>query len=374
MHTLASFTLEKLVEMCAASNSLACGRLGSAAVRAVVHAQQQVVSGTNYVLEVDTSAGQLHFEIYEQAWSSTLELKKASLKVNPAEEGLSMLQGESRLDIGFAAFNERLSTASTASTTVATTVATTFAPMSTTAAAKESTLLGGYKLVDEVGEGSRMHTLASFTLEKLVEMCAASNSLACGRLGSAAVRAVVHAQQQVVSGTNYVLEVDTSAGQLHFEIYEQAWSSTLELKKASLKVNPAEEGLSMLQGESRLDIGFASFNALLATPRPTEATKASAGAKAAGQSASLFVARSSQSPPSPPLPRDSSTQWWVFGFFVIGVAVIFTLATAMRHFQVQLPTETSGTASLNTSTTASDAKEMMVDLPKMTAKGDNSIA
>ena len=42
--------------------------------------------------------------------------------------------------------------------------------------------------------------------------------------------------------------------------------------------------------------------------------------------------------------------------------------------QVQLPTETSGTASLNTSTTASDAKEMMVDLPKMTAKGDNSIA
>ena len=201
----------------------------------------------------------------------------------------------------------------------------------------QTTLLGGYKLVDEVGEGSRMHTLASFTLEKLVEMCAASNSLACGRLGSAAVRAVVHAQQQVVSGTNYVLEVDTSAGQLHFEIYEQAWSSTLELKKASLKVNPAEEGLSMLQGESRLDIGFASFNALLATPRPTEATKASAGAKAAGQSASLFVARSSQSPPSPPLPRDSSTQWWVFGFFVIGVAVIFTLATAMRHFQVHAP-------------------------------------
>ena len=71
-------------------------------------------------------------------------------------------------------------------------------------------LMGGYRAAFEIQQGSKIHHLAAFSLQNLKEPCAASNSMACGRIADASLLRVSSAQTQVVAGTNYVIEAETS--------------------------------------------------------------------------------------------------------------------------------------------------------------------
>jgi len=95
---------------------------------------------------------------------------------------------------------------------------------------------GGYSPVNEIGASSKVHQLAAFALSSLQrDVCSQANSIVCARLQTASVSHVSHAQQQVVSGMNYRIVCETSAGTLTLALYEQVWSDTLVLNSASLE-------------------------------------------------------------------------------------------------------------------------------------------
>ena len=88
---------------------------------------------------------------------------------------------------------------------------------------------------EELGPGSKIHRLAGFAIQTLLEeACPRANSLACARLGGAELVRVVNARSQVVSGKVYEIEAETSAGTVRLKVYEQSWTSTLELMEAAL--------------------------------------------------------------------------------------------------------------------------------------------
>lgn len=95
---------------------------------------------------------------------------------------------------------------------------------------------GAYHDVNELGAGSKMYELAQYSLSSLKEFCATSSSMACSRISSATLQQVTRALREEVSGQNYVIEAETSAGSLHLNIHEQVWTNTLNLVEAVLTI------------------------------------------------------------------------------------------------------------------------------------------
>jgi len=245
-------------------------------------------------------------------------------------------------------------------------------------------LLGGYKVVEEVAPGSKMHKLASYALESLMP--------------DAVLHRVVRAQSQVVAGSNYVIEVHTSVGCLHLKVFEQLWSSTLELVEAKLITYENERVTgerSLLDDALALDaLAFEEYSPVVADPAPASSavtglllggapmTGDSFGGHYTGSDEELLgKARGSLSSSAPAdadtsagklqetvnrHPRDSATQWWLFGFFVFGVLIVAVLTVIMRG------RTKADEAPLNNAPRSSSADEM-ADLPSM-SKCDSSIA
>lgn len=378
VHHLTDFSLRKLKGSCAASNSFACSHILDASLHHVESAHTQVVAGVNYVIDAVTSAGSLHLKIFEQSWSRTLVISEAKLTLPPQGASLailtqSLVEDSLPLDVTeFDAFVEQAEAAA-AATVVAQRAA---APQPT------MPLLGGYKVVEEVAPGSKMHKLASYALASLIP--------------AAVLHRVVRAQSQVVSGSNYVIEVHTSVGCLHLKVYEQTWSSTLELVEA--KQITFEDGRvtgeqSLLDEALALDaIAFEEYSPVVADPASSAVTGLLlGGAPMTGDSFGghytgsdqelLGKARGSLSSSAPAdadtptvqlqeavdqRPRDSATQWWLLGFFVFGVLIVAILTVIMRG-----RTKADETP-LNNAPSSSSADEM-ADLPNM-SKCDSSIA
>lgn len=283
VHQLADFSLRAVQrDVCAASNSLTCSRLNGASLHRVVSARQQVVSGMNYEIvgELDSGAT-LTLRVYEQAWTSTLVLKSASLTAAAGGASLAIttlgnaIEEGKELALDAEAFNARL------------------------AAAQEISMptVGGYRPLTEVGPTSKAHQLAAFSLQSMQsEVCAASNSLACGRLQGATIARVVSAKQKTVSGMQYEIICETDAGlQLTLRVYEQPWTSTLSLDYASLTAPVGGASLAVvtlgnvLEEGKNLALDSAAFNARLDAlsqePQPvkTDSIEGAAPAEKPGQ-------------------------------------------------------------------------------------------
>merc|ERR1712087_72721 len=94
--------------------------------------------------------------------------------------------------------------------------------------------MGGYTEITDIGPASKVHQLASFSLQGLQAKCAGSNHLVCGHLAGTRLIKVLSASSQVVSGMNFKMVCETAAGTLTLEVYEQGWTNTLVLRSASL--------------------------------------------------------------------------------------------------------------------------------------------
>jgi len=60
-----------------------CSRLGDAKYHHVIQASTQIVSGTNYNILAETSAGNVLLKVYEQPWTNTLELNEVTFQGGP---------------------------------------------------------------------------------------------------------------------------------------------------------------------------------------------------------------------------------------------------------------------------------------------------
>lgn len=94
--------------------------------------------------------------------------------------------------------------------------------------------LGGYTPITDIGQASKIHKLAAFSLDALQTSCTTSNNLVCGRLMGTSLVHVLSAKSQVVSGMNFEIVCEVSVGTLTLRVYEQLWSKTLILREASL--------------------------------------------------------------------------------------------------------------------------------------------
>merc|ERR1711915_1012836 len=95
--------------------------------------------------------------------------------------------------------------------------------------------VGGYTPIDEIGSLSKVHHLATFAVAALQrDVCAEANSIVCARLETMTLYRVSIASSQVVSGVNYRIVCETSAGNLTLSMFEQVWTDTLVLNSASL--------------------------------------------------------------------------------------------------------------------------------------------
>lgn len=136
-----------------------------------------------------------------------------------------------------------------------------------------ATATGSAKAAVETGPRSKIHRLAHFSTLKLVEVCAASNAMACTGLQGAEFEAVESATTQVVSGINYSIEARTSAGMLSLRMYEQEWTRTLEISSAAFASGAAESRAEVLTTPLALDVSeWKSFVA-----REEESAAAAAG-------------------------------------------------------------------------------------------------
>ena len=114
----------------------------------------------------------------------------------------------------------------------------------------------------ELAAGSKAHRLAGFALAQLLaQSCYGSNSLGCARLQGASLVRIASYRTQVVSGTNHLVDVETTAGLLHFKFYEQSWTSTLILTSASLG-----DDLAILHEGEELTLDSSAFAAFSAPP------------------------------------------------------------------------------------------------------------
>ena len=103
-----------------------------------------------------------------------------------------------------------------------------------TAAGRE--LAGGWS---EAPASAKITALAQYSLRSLAEeFCASSNAFGCSRLQGATFVSVTSAHTQVVAGTNYEIEMSTSAGPLTIRVYEQLWTGTLTVTSAKRSVLP----------------------------------------------------------------------------------------------------------------------------------------
>lgn len=110
-------------------------------------------------------------------------------------------------------------------------------------------IVGGYAAqpAEVHAEGTKIHKLADFSIRAL----AASG--AAGMKAATFVR-VASAQTQVVAGLNYRLECETSAGVISLVVFEQVWSKTLVITRAT-----AADGTALISAELPLD--SAAFDA-----------------------------------------------------------------------------------------------------------------
>jgi len=261
-------------------------------------------------------------------------------------------------------------------------------------------MMGGWSAATDIGPASKVHRLAAFSFAKLQTHCAASNALVCnGGFSSESFHHVASARTQVVAGTNYMIEAVTSAGTLSLRIFEQPWSSTLELSRASL-----EKG-SLLTTEEKLALdvnAFAAFSpngpilsgatappAILSGVTAPESILSGATAPEAkpkpkpgplpmrhsaimvggalglggghytGSDQELFAQIKASPPPaaSPAVSTikleveeiitdDAQTQWWLFTFFVLGVGLVAALgALARKRMPDEQPINNAPTSS-----------------------------
>mmetsp|Transcript_54380 Transcript_54380/g.90226 ORF Transcript_54380/g.90226 Transcript_54380/m.90226 type:complete len:138 (+) Transcript_54380:38-451(+) len=119
-------------------------------------------------------------------------------------------------------------------------------------------MVGGWSPVGDITE-PRLQHLAQFALQSLARACAESNAISCNKLAAATFQSVMEAHTQVVSGLNYEIMAQTSAGPVTLRIYEQSWTRTLQITEAifeeatlptvSLDAMAFEDSLAKVQGK-----------------------------------------------------------------------------------------------------------------------------
>ena len=120
-------------------------------------------------------------------------------------------------------------------------------------------LFGGYQPDSDIQPGSAIYHLVDLSLKKLKASCASSNSVACSHLSDASLVVVKDAQKQVVSGVNFSIEADTTAGSLHLKLYERTWMQTTEIIEAVLTIPGTGDRYSLIPHALPLDVkDFAS--------------------------------------------------------------------------------------------------------------------
>ena len=129
-------------------------------------------------------------------------------------------------------------------------------------------LAGGWS---EAPASAKITALAQYSLRSLAEeFCASSNAFGCSRLQGATFVSVTSAHTQVVAGTNYEIEMSTSAGPLTIRVYEQLWTGTLTVTSASVRNAGNRLGVyAVLQDgeEHAMDAAdFEEFRQALAAP------------------------------------------------------------------------------------------------------------
>jgi len=142
---------------------------------------------------------------------------------------------------------------------------------------------GGWLEVEDKDKSpsSRIHRLAHYAIGQLQSLCEAAEQkgAGCDRLKPAEMQRVESASRQVVSGMNYAIEARTSAGIVSLKIYEQSWTSTLQLTEAKLLLPSSGVSLAMVQRDlladaaaaEGLDLGAARFAGLEALVHPPSA-------------------------------------------------------------------------------------------------------
>ncbi|KAL1529510.1 hypothetical protein AB1Y20_000456 [Prymnesium parvum] len=352
IYRLAHFSLRHLKQHCTASNSIGCSRFGSDVnLLQVLSAKTQVVSGKNYILEVDTTAGHLHLKVYEQAWTKTLKINEATLVLPPEGMSMAMLTSnliEEELALDAEAFEAEpvcpggkvwmdcgspcqrtceepdpiciamckvgCSCPSEkpiwqASQCIA---ASSCTAVKSAGVTPSSPRLGGWTPAtdDEVNPSSRIHRLVAFSLKKLKTSCSSSNSITCGNIMRATLHHVQSAFTQIVNGVNFAIEAKTSAGILALKISEHpnSQSPVLVVQQADFTLEQGGTPVSILDdlGQSDLVLDHAEFDAFLV---PVHTTKSA-----------LFLGGGVQSstPRASPQPQESH-------FFKIMAAVFVAI-------------------------------------------------
>mmetsp|Transcript_13217 Transcript_13217/g.19898 ORF Transcript_13217/g.19898 Transcript_13217/m.19898 type:complete len:423 (-) Transcript_13217:423-1691(-) len=385
VYRLAQFSLRQLQQHCVGSNSLGCSRLAEGKFGQVLNAKTQVVSGTNYVLDADTSAGRLHLKVYEQVWTKTLRITEATLAL--PSEGMSMarltsnlIDEELALDADAFAAEPVCSGGKVwtdcgspcertcdepnpmciemckvgcscpadkpiwkASECIA---ASSCTEVKSTAAAPSPTLLGGWTPAadKEISPSSRIHRLAAFSLKKLKISCSASNSITCANVMDAMLHHVQSAFTQVVNGMNFNIEAKTSVGVLALKISEQpnAQAPVFVIQHAELRSEQGGAPASILDdlGQSNLVLNHAEFEAFLV---PVHTTKSS-----------LFIGGGvqSSSPRADPQPQELS----VFRITVAVCVIVMVLAAWGRYVKKSKKQEAQAFRSGPDSSSVSDSR------------------
>ena len=215
---LAEFSLQTLK---AQSNSLDVQQ--QLAFESVLSASTQVVAGTNYRITARLhGGGTATLSVFEQSWTSTLELTAASYSPSSASLAqVDLVPSGSSVPLDSARFT---AFASRASPTPAEPVETADPPV-----------LGGYSPSTDTGPGSHIAALAALALRTLK---AQSNSLDVQQ--QLAFESVLSASTQVVAGTNYRITARLhGGGTATLSVFEQSWTSTLELTAASYSPSSA---------------------------------------------------------------------------------------------------------------------------------------
>mmetsp|Transcript_6388 Transcript_6388/g.13221 ORF Transcript_6388/g.13221 Transcript_6388/m.13221 type:complete len:425 (-) Transcript_6388:413-1687(-) len=386
IYRLAHFSLRHLKQHCTASNSIGCSRFGSDVnLLQVLSAKTQVVSGKNYILEVDTTAGHLHLKVYEQAWTKTLKINEATLVLPPEGMSMAMLTSnliEEELALDAEAFEAEpvcpggkvwmdcgspcqrtcdepdpiciamckvgCSCPSEkpiwqASQCIA---ASSCTAVKSAGVTPSSPRLGGWTPAtdDEVNPSSRIHRLVAFSLKKLKTSCSSSNSITCGNIMRATLHHVQSAFTQVVNGMNFNIEAKTSVGVLALKISEQpnAQAPVFVIQHAELRSEQGGAPASILDdlGQSNLVLNHAEFEAFLV---PVHTTKSS-----------LFIGGGvqSSSPRADPQPQELS----VFRITVAVCVIVMVLAAWGRYVKKSKKQEAQAFRSGPDSSSVSDSR------------------
>jgi len=172
-------------------------------------------------------------------------------------------------------------------------------------AAERAPIMGGWSEASDVGGSSKIYRLTAFSLASLAANC--TNDTACHLLSTVSLEHVLSAKTQVVAGTNYMIEARTSAGSLRLKIFEQLWSSTLEISEAVLNQTglSAEDSVFNLLGSlKKLPLDVQIFAAITPKTDPLAALSSAiliggvpgqSGGHYTGSDAALFAEASEAS-------------------------------------------------------------------------------